>query len=352
LVQTAPLLATAPAPAPTRSIFDHLRFAAAPRPPAPGAIDVRPVSSRNLVVEGSRPLPQAVVMESAGGSASQTQTPANPQSEAASVASTTTTAPTAETTTTSTESSNSSTAEPMQASSPPPPVRRIVQPQSTHPQNAYDLIRALQQVHQRGEQDAVSASAARPISVVARGNQAAPSVSLPAAPGTDAKVQAPLAPPARLLETPSFVAPAANLEPSHIDPPAAPVAAQQPSAARLNAADVRLAVHDPRGIVAAGEEAIYEIHVNNHGPEAARNIQVVVTVDPALTLVSAQGLGAKTAISTVVFDNIPRLTPHSLQILRFSVRASQPGGHQFRVELASADPRLRQAIEGTTRFGE
>jgi hypothetical protein len=254
------------------------------------------------------------------------------------------------------DSSLAQGSEPTLASSPPPPVRRIVQPQSTHPENAYDLICALQQAHQREETPAAQAS--RPISVVASRNAAASSSTLPStsnsspASSATSKDAVSSAPPARLLEAPSFVAPAANLEPSRIDASVSQPEAKHESVARMNSADVRLAVYDPRGVVAAGEEAFYEIHINNHGPEMARNIQVLVTVDPALTLVSAQGLGAKTAISSVVFDPIPQLAPHNLQILRFSVRANQPGGHQFRVELASTDPRLRQAIEGTTRFGE
>jgi hypothetical protein len=381
-----PVSSAALPPGESRSIFDHLRFAAAPGP-RNTVRNFGPHSSGSAVVDGRRPLPQLTTTGDENPAANSASVPRVAASDAPQTTAVADAVASGASVNPSTAANNSAAQsglpqdsnpsvwadiEPMRAATPPPPVRRIIQPIAMRQNSAYDLIRALQQSHQQ------DSAASRPISIVASGNpestkassasaarKPAPSAELSATAATSspAPAEVPTAsslPSSSKLHSPSFVAPAANLEPSRIEAVSAePVSARQElletkhqSVARLNPADVRLAVYDPRGIVAGGQEAIYEIHVNNHGPEIARNVQVLVTVDPSLTVASAQGPGAKTATSGVVFDSIPQLEPHTLKILRFSVRASQPGGHQFRVELSSTDPRLRQAIEGTTRFGE
>ena len=115
-------------------------------------------------------------------------------------------------------------------------------------------------------------------------------------------------------------------------------------------ADIRLHVADPQGLLAMGEDAIYEIELHNRGVKAANDVQLKILLGDALQPKSTEGLAAQVNPTGVVFETIDSLGPKETRKIRVTMQAVQEGSHQFRVEVSATDPQTFVASEGTTRF--
>ena len=115
-------------------------------------------------------------------------------------------------------------------------------------------------------------------------------------------------------------------------------------------ADIRLYVADPQGLVATGEDAVYEIELHNRGVKAAHDLQLKLLLGDAIRPLATEGLAAQLDEKGVTFNTIERLAPKETRKVRVTLQAMQEGSHQFRVEVSATDPETFVASEGTTRF--
>ena len=115
-------------------------------------------------------------------------------------------------------------------------------------------------------------------------------------------------------------------------------------------ADIRLYVADPQGLIAVGEEAVYEIELHNRGVKEARDIELKLLLGDALRPKATEGLSAQLNPTGVVFEKIDRLGPKETRKILVTMQAISEGSHQFRVEASAVNPETFVASEGTTRF--
>ncbi|MCI0332446.1 MAG: hypothetical protein L0228_04390 [Planctomycetes bacterium] len=115
-------------------------------------------------------------------------------------------------------------------------------------------------------------------------------------------------------------------------------------------ADLKLSVSDPSGPVAVGSVAVYEIHVENSGASAARNVNVVALFSEGIEPDQAEGGTYTVADGRVSFQAIDELPAGGDVTLRIRARALQPGTHVFRAEVLCSDLEIKLAAEETTRF--
>lgn len=115
-------------------------------------------------------------------------------------------------------------------------------------------------------------------------------------------------------------------------------------------ADLVLAVADPKGPLPTGEDVIYEIHVNNRGTRAARNVQLVMQFSEGIEPIAAQGLKHKLVPGQVLFSPIAQINPGEKLSFQVTAKAHKPDTHIFRAQLTCADSDAREIAEGTTRF--
>jgi uncharacterized repeat protein (TIGR01451 family) len=97
-------------------------------------------------------------------------------------------------------------------------------------------------------------------------------------------------------------------------------------------ADLTLDVVNPKGPVAVGDEAIYEIHVRNRGTKAAENVEVFGYFSRGIEPVSADGAASRTGPGQVIFQPIPLVGPGSEVLLKIRAKAEDAGNHVFRAE--------------------
>jgi uncharacterized repeat protein (TIGR01451 family) len=126
------------------------------------------------------------------------------------------------------------------------------------------------------------------------------------------------------------------------------------------AADLSMDISDRLDPAPLGKPLTYVIEVTNNGRTAARNVIVVVTLPPELTLIPLETTGPavepgyRREDENVRFNPVARLEAGGRLTYRVRVRASQPGADvRFRAQLSSQD--LQQPIvveEGTYVFEE
>jgi uncharacterized repeat protein (TIGR01451 family) len=97
-------------------------------------------------------------------------------------------------------------------------------------------------------------------------------------------------------------------------------------------ADLTLDIVNPKGPVAVGDEAVYEVHVHNRGTKAAEGVEVFGYFSRGIEPVSAEGVANRMGPGQVVFQPIPVLTPGSETILKIRAKADDAGNHIFRAE--------------------
>jgi uncharacterized repeat protein (TIGR01451 family) len=115
-------------------------------------------------------------------------------------------------------------------------------------------------------------------------------------------------------------------------------------------ADLKLDVSDPRGPIAVGAEALYEVRIRNRGTKSAERVNVVGFFSDGIEPVSAAGAKFTIEPGQITFATIDALDPNEEIVCKITARASQPGNHVFRAELACESTETRLVVEETTRF--
>lgn len=115
-------------------------------------------------------------------------------------------------------------------------------------------------------------------------------------------------------------------------------------------ADLTLDVNDPPGPVLVGDDAVYEIRVENRGASAAEEVNVVALFSGGLEPQTIEGSSYKVSDGRVTFRTISKLPAGQHAVLRIRARAIEPGTHVFRAEVLCRDLDIKLAAEETTRF--
>jgi uncharacterized repeat protein (TIGR01451 family) len=115
-------------------------------------------------------------------------------------------------------------------------------------------------------------------------------------------------------------------------------------------ADLKLEVTDPSGPVAVGEEAVYEIRVQNRGASSAKDINVVALFSAGVEPDKIEGAMYSVSDGRVSFRAIEELPAGRQITLQIRARAIQPGTHVFRAEVLCRELDIKLAAEETTRF--
>jgi uncharacterized repeat protein (TIGR01451 family) len=115
-------------------------------------------------------------------------------------------------------------------------------------------------------------------------------------------------------------------------------------------ADLKLDVSDPRGPVAVGSPALYEIHIRNRGANTAKDVNVVGLFSEGIEPEQAEGAMYTVADGRVSFKTVEELAAGREIVLRIRAHAVQPGTHIFRAEVLCRDLEIKLAAEETTRF--
>lgn len=115
-------------------------------------------------------------------------------------------------------------------------------------------------------------------------------------------------------------------------------------------ADLKLEVADPRGPVAVGADAVYEVRIRNRGTKSAEKVNVVGYFSDGVEPVSATGGEYKIETGQITFATIDALDPNEEVIFKITSRANHAGNHVFRAELVCESTETRLVVEETTKF--
>jgi hypothetical protein len=115
-------------------------------------------------------------------------------------------------------------------------------------------------------------------------------------------------------------------------------------------ADLKLDVLDPKGPIAVGEEAVYEIRVRNRGANAASDVRVVALFSAGIEPLRVEGAQNTMADGRVAFGAIGSLAAGREVVYRIVAKAHDAGTHLFRAEVLCKDLDIKLAAEETTRF--
>ena len=115
-------------------------------------------------------------------------------------------------------------------------------------------------------------------------------------------------------------------------------------------ADLQLYVLDPRGATAVGDDAQYEIRIQNRGTKAAEVVQVIGYFSEGIEPTDIHGFKGEVATGQVVLDPIPAIEPGQEVIVQITARADRPGNHVFRAELQCNTPETKLAAEEWTKY--
>ncbi len=115
-------------------------------------------------------------------------------------------------------------------------------------------------------------------------------------------------------------------------------------------ADLVLNVRDPSGPVPVGEDADYEIHIQNRGKKAADDVECVAFFSDGIEPMEADGLRFQIGPGQVVFERIPSIDAGQEIVLIIRARATQAGDHVFRAQVRCQSLNSTLAGEETTRY--
>jgi uncharacterized repeat protein (TIGR01451 family) len=115
-------------------------------------------------------------------------------------------------------------------------------------------------------------------------------------------------------------------------------------------ADLKLDVTDPSGPVAVGEQAVYEIRVQNRGANTANDVNIVALFSEGIEPDQVEGAMYTVSDGRVTFRAIEELQAGREIVVRIRARAVQAGTHVFRAEVLCRDLEIKLAAEETTRF--
>ena len=115
-------------------------------------------------------------------------------------------------------------------------------------------------------------------------------------------------------------------------------------------ADLKLEVADPKGPVAVGETALYEIRVRNRGTTDAQNVGVLGLFSDGIEPTAVEGAQFSVRDGRVSIHPINTLPAGQELVLRIRAVASREGTHVFRAEVNCQDLDIKLAAEETTKF--
>jgi len=98
-------------------------------------------------------------------------------------------------------------------------------------------------------------------------------------------------------------------------------------------AHLKLRLVDPHLPVPVGNDATYEIHIENCGTKSVEKAEAVVFFSEGIEPIGAHGAVARIAPGQVVFEPIGPLPPGKQHVLRVIARAQKPGHHTCRAEV-------------------
>jgi hypothetical protein len=115
-------------------------------------------------------------------------------------------------------------------------------------------------------------------------------------------------------------------------------------------AELKLSVVEPKGPSTTGDDAVYEVKIQNRGTKAARQVNVVAQFSDGIEPARAEGGRADVVPGQVLFHPLLRIDAGEEVTLRIVARAEKEGNHIFRAEIKCNDPETRLVYEGTTRY--
>ncbi len=115
-------------------------------------------------------------------------------------------------------------------------------------------------------------------------------------------------------------------------------------------ADLQLHVLDPRGATAVGDDAEYEVRIQNRGTKAAEVVQVIGYFSEGIEPIDIRGVKGEVATGQVILDPIPSIEPGQEVVVQITARADRPGNHVFRAELQCNTPETKLAAEEWTKY--
>ena len=115
-------------------------------------------------------------------------------------------------------------------------------------------------------------------------------------------------------------------------------------------ADLKLYVNDPKGAIAVGEHATYEVRIENRGTKAAEMVQVIGYFSDGIEPLTVRGIKGEVATGQVVMDPITAIEAGQDVVFQISAKANRPGNHVFRTELQCSHPETRLASEEWTKY--
>lgn len=115
-------------------------------------------------------------------------------------------------------------------------------------------------------------------------------------------------------------------------------------------ANLAMNVVDPDGPVRVGDEAIYEIQVQNRGTKGAENVEVIAYFSQGIEPVSVEGGRHRLGPGQVLFDPIPSIAAGQSLALKIHARADTPGNLVFRAEVYCKPLGTRLISEESTLF--
>jgi len=129
------------------------------------------------------------------------------------------------------------------------------------------------------------------------------------------------------------------------------VSAHQQASVRIEGfADLEVVIHDPPTPTPVGQEAEYEVVVENRGTRAAENVELVVFFSEGIEPVKADGAEHIIAPGQVVFQPLASIDPGQKHTFRVVAEASVAGNHVCRAEITCRPLRIRMVRDQVTRF--
>jgi len=115
-------------------------------------------------------------------------------------------------------------------------------------------------------------------------------------------------------------------------------------------ADLKLEVSDPKGVVPVGDMTVYEVRIKNRGQSSARGVNVVAMFSDGIDPSHVEGGQHAIRDGRVSFRTIDSLAAGSETVFKIHAKASKPGTHVFRTEVACDELGAKLAAEETTLF--
>jgi len=115
-------------------------------------------------------------------------------------------------------------------------------------------------------------------------------------------------------------------------------------------ADLELEVADPKGPVAVGEPAAFEIRVRNRGTNAAKGIDVVAYFSDSVEPISADGGEYTVNDGRIAFRTLEELPAGREVVFKISAKAAEAGTRVFRAEVVCPTLDIKLSAEETTKF--